>query len=796
MKKIISAIVFISFLLSEHPPTDNNNLVNDIGDFPYPSNPMNDRAKGYLLKGKAQAAITNYGRFIDWDHHPAGLWDNDDEFYYGYTYLPSLSFIAGVPGQSYTYNYEWYQPDWLTDFEDFEVWISFDAYSDPNGAIPNLSWFESGDTNFVSVVFEAFDDRGTLGNKLISPSEAGDFEVPCNFTGINQFCIDDASELIMISLPASEQFAVDPNNANVYGESIIRKGVGLVYPWAMRPALVERLDEFDLFDYGDDQDEWTNDDGYVYYGANTAESWFTRWNPSSNTDWHASTGARENTHNTLVNENDIFGNINYLDLESYPLLAHSNFSDTWPQSYDQYGNLMPHWPGWYKKNYSPNQSNCFPEQPWNDNCWVTSNQFISDSDIYMEFDDRWAYKGNMVTNNTYEQTGYPMGLKVLSQANSFELELVEDIMFFTLKVRNESGDNWCAFEKDRYGNNIYVTDDSGNLICGDGMIMPDGTKLNQGMGFDYKNMYLGFYVDADVVTATQFGSFGVHSNDDDFMEYYDCSNQDLEPNGCDIINGDTIRVSLAMLYDYGFGPPEDIGIVAAQLLDSPYATEEVDLNGDGYADLYPGDKLQMTDWHWFDWYNRPGVVFREGDAGCCAGNPGTAQAANKEEIMYKVIAGDTTNLTDDEKLWYFHTPNPSTDAPEELNPHFDSLEGLEQTTFFQDGADGLDCVFQMSSGPFNLDVGEQTNISFSIVFGEDKNDLIENAKVAQSVYNNHFNINTVDFNGDFVTNIFDLVILIEIILNDIEHDYNADVNADGVVNVLDIITVVDIILNY
>ena len=121
----------------------------------------------------------------------------------------------------------------------------------------------------------------------------------------------------------------------------------------------------------------------------------------------------------------------------------------------------------------------------------------------------------------------------------------------------------------------------------------------------------------------------------------------------------------------------------------------MDLNGDGYADLYPGDKLQMTDWHWFDWYNRPGVVFREGDAGCCAGNPGTAQAANKEEIMYKVISGDTTNLTDDEKLWFFHTPNPSTDAPEELNPHFDSLEGLEQTTFFQDGPPGLDCVYHL-----------------------------------------------------------------------------------------------------
>ncbi|HIE79870.1 MAG TPA: hypothetical protein EYQ03_04275, partial [Nitrospinaceae bacterium] len=44
--------------------------------------------------------------------------------------------------------------------------------------------------------------------------------------------------------------------------------------------------------------------------------------------------------------------------------------------------------------------------------------------------------------------------------------------------------------------------------------------------------------------------------------------------------------------------------------------EPVDLDGDGSPDIYPGSKLKMTDWHWFDWYNRPGVVYREGEAGC------------------------------------------------------------------------------------------------------------------------------------------------------------------------------------
>ena len=40
----------------------------------------------------------------------------------------------------------------------------------------------------------------------------------------------------------------------------------------MRPSLKQRLDDFDLYDYGDDQDEWTSDDDYDYYGSNVAEA--------------------------------------------------------------------------------------------------------------------------------------------------------------------------------------------------------------------------------------------------------------------------------------------------------------------------------------------------------------------------------------------------------------------------------------------------------------------------------------------------------------------------------------------
>ena len=95
-----------------------------IGEYGSLPNPMNDRAKGFLLKGKVQSAVTNYGNFINWDYHPAALWGE-------YTYLPTTAFVAGVPGHSYTYDYEWvtYQNDPLSLCTEangnFVIWCSY-----------------------------------------------------------------------------------------------------------------------------------------------------------------------------------------------------------------------------------------------------------------------------------------------------------------------------------------------------------------------------------------------------------------------------------------------------------------------------------------------------------------------------------------------------------------------------------------------------------------------------------------------------------------------------------------------
>lgn len=695
-----------------------------IGDYPFPTNPMNDRAKGFLLQGKVKNAVSNYGNFINWDEHPAGLWGD-------YSYLPAVSFLAGVPGQAYSSRFTWliYETIESGGVVIRQTWESEDAFQ---------AWFEDGDTNFVGIVFDAENDGGTWYPDSLAKKSSLD-----DITDSFQWGIDDEQGKIFISVTGE----TDPNRS-------VSK-IGLIRPWALRPKLKERTDDFDVYEYGSDKEEWTTDDEYFYYGATVSESWFTRWSPSKNTDWHASTNARINTHNTDITAGDIFSDTPFTDAgDTYPLLAHSNYSQTWPTAYsDETGNFESFWPGWWAEDYFGDKPELWDEEDITNcsgsrkdpDCWkVVPGRFISDTDVYMEFDDRWAHRANMVnTNNEYEQTGYPLGLRVMAEAHSYGVSYAEDIMFVTVRVRNESGD-WSAFERDNSGNRIPILDENGVQLSGEGMIMPDGTKLNRGRGFDYKDISLGFYMDADAAMGDINGfSSAIHTNADDFMEYIDCLSEESSeffPNGCPEVGGEELRISMALIYDYDgiSGPATNLGIVATQLLDSPLATDEVDLDLDGFPDIFPGEPLKMTDWHWFDWYNRPGVVSRESNNNCCAGDQGRPQARNKEEILLKVIQGDTVNLSENEHAWFFHTKNPDTDLGSELNPHFDSLEGLEREDAFLSGEEGLDCVLIMSCGPFDLAVGEEVPFSFSIIFGEDHEDLIKNATFAQIMYNSHY----------------------------------------------------------
>ena len=788
LRHILYMILLVSFSFSEKKE-DNNGVGHNfssgsdglfrIGDYGYPSNPMNDRAKGYAIQGKTKNGLLNFGAYIDWDYNPSGGWGQ-------YAYLPSVAFMAGVPGYISLSDFVWEEVE--LEGSNINAWLSSEAYD---------AWAEKTDnlgrpSRFSGIAYNIANDRGDLALQRQNIDDFGTERYECNgSSGNNQIdceanggswdykdeLVDYASDAIFEWVIDSQEESiylymldqeVNPNNSNCMA--------GLVFPWAFRPKLETRFDEYDRYDYGFDDEEWTEDDYYTFYGATTSESWFSRWNPKTNTDWHAATKSSLNTHNLQYTSGDVFGNTIFTGSDdTYPLLAHSNYPTTWPIALNtETLEDEPFWPGWYADEYYGDDPDLWLDagidaavcgsnpSRTNPACWKElPGRFISDSDVYMEFDDRWAHRANMIdSDNEYEQTGYPLGLTVMSMAHSYGVSYAEDIMFVTVKVRNESGDYDYAFKRNKFGQKEYILDYDGNYISGEGLVMPDGTKLNQGNGFDYEKMALGFYMDADVLMGNLEGyNSALHTNADDYMEYYDCKNPDIVnsdewapyTDGCPVVDGDTLRISMAMIYDYdgesggveGFGYETQgssggLGIVATQLLDSPYATKPVDLNQDGFEDIFPGEKLKMTDWHWFDWYNRPGVGTREGNNNCCAGDPGKSMAKNKEEIQYKLLAGDNSNLSDNEKVWFFHTANPDTDLDSELNPHFDSLDGLQETSFFNQDPEGLDCVLIMSCAPFDLEVGEEADFSFCIIFGEDRSDLLKNAEFAQIMYNAHY----------------------------------------------------------
>jgi len=712
---LASALIFSEerkYLQSPYKDPFRQNYSAKIGDNPFPTNPMSDRAVGYLLQGKAQTAISNYGNIINWDEHPMGIWN-------GYSYLPSVAFLAGVPGHKNTSLFSWDNLENIVSDDGlilYGIWESSDAYE---------QWFSDGDTTFVGILFNAENDDGLWQPDSIAKKISKDM-----FDGPYQWVMDHEVKKIILSSFGE----LDPNQSSAR--------IGLIYPWALRPKLIRREDQFDFYNYGEDLEEWTSDDEYMYYGYNVAESWLSRIENTPNGEWHASTMARVNTHNTEVKNGDIFGDTYVTDPgDTYPLLAHSAFSDTWPVRYnDNLGINESFWPGWWSQDYNINLPGCSQSRKDPD-CWEeVKGRFISDMEVYMEFDDRWAHRGNMVnTNDDYEQTGYPMGLRVMAEAHSYGVSYAEDILFVTVKVRNESGD-WCAEDE----NGLPIFDDFGNQKCGEGMIMPDGTKLNNGKGFNYEGTSLGFYFDADVLVGDESGyNASYHTNDDDFMKYYW---EIFE------LNNERMLISMAMVGDYdgfsgtsgfsmnGDAPPgNDFGLVATQLLDSPRATDPVDLDQDGTIDIFPGEPLKMTDWHWFDWYSRPGVPQMESNSSSCyTGAEGCPQARNKEEIMYKIMVGDTMNLSENEKQWHFHTQDPGTDLSSELNPHFDSLEGLLEETAFLRDPEGLDCSIFLSCGPFDLPVGREVPFSFCIIFGQNEDDLINNARFAQVMYNSRY----------------------------------------------------------
>ena len=416
------------------------------------------------------------------------------------------------------------------------------------------------------------------------------------------------------------------------------------YPWAVRPS-PNPSDGGEL----------------VYWGATVSESWMDRTPNLVQIDWDAAVGSKGKIYSGEVTAGDIYGGIYTREDDTYPLLATSTIPESWPKAYDEEtGDEYSVWPGWWAIDTDIASPTYGQEVP---------DRFVSDVDIYLEFDD--AFAGRAIMN---PDIGYPTGTKVYATVHSYGRSYAEDVIFITMKVVNES----------------------------------DKLGLNEGLGYDYEYAYFGFYFDVDAYSALANGSAIGRTNDDDMMGY----NSELD---------------YAYIYDLDdeSGGYRNLAYTAIKLLDTPTASDTVDL-GDGRI-IHPGDKLGMTDWHWFDWYNRPGVAQKESNSVGYAGDGEFPESPYKEIIQYKLMAGDTSNLdyySGDWKNWYFH-PNPAG----EVNPHFDSMSGL-----LQKHPNGLDCVLIMSSGPFNFAVGDTQMFSFAIIMGQDEEDLYRNAKMAQVMY--------------------------------------------------------------
>lgn len=277
--------------------------------------------------------------------------------------------------------------------------------------------------------------------------------------------------------------------------------------------------------------------------------------------------------------------------------------------------------------------------------------FTSDKDIFFsitdfDLDDRGQ---RYAERDDLEDQGYALGIQIDIAGFSYGRSYAEDFIFFPMKIINKSP-------------------------------------------YDYEGMYVGFYCDVDVP------EYNLQRTINDRMDWMGFLRSEYDPE-----KDTTYTYNMAFIYDYRWGTGDFSGVedpdawkvyVAIKLLETPMAPQ--------------GEQLGLTDWHWFEWENRPGVVIRE----------------RQELIQYKVMSGDTSGLEPEEEAAYFW-PDPAG----VLDPHYDSPASIQK-----DFPNGLDCVYIMSSGPFNLAAGDTTTFAFCLLMGDNYEDMKFNARTAQFMY--------------------------------------------------------------
>ena len=382
-------------------------------------------------------------------------------------------------------------------------------------------------------------------------------------------------------------------------------------------------------------------------------------------DWGPKAGSFGGLHSGDKTYGDVWSSAT--SLADYPLMATSVFPLSWPLNENGY----PFWPGMWAVDPNTGKTSWDsvaaidfdfnnPTRPWKlcptSEDTVLVGKFYSDKDIFFSMTDYdLDNQGYPYAENDGDTTqGYSIGLQLDISAFSYGRSYAEDILFFPMKIINNSP-------------------------------------------YDYHGVYVGFYNDSDIPTRP-------HDNQD-WMAFL--------ASEYDAANDTTYQYNMAYIYDYRYGTgdfpsPDYKAFPAVKLLETPVASEDIDFDNDGIIDRYAGEQLGITDWHWFDWGQRPGTV----------------DNTRTELITYKLISGDNSDILPTEDDAYFHAAPDGT-----LNPHFDSVAGFQE-----EHPTGMDCVFIMSSGPFDLAAGDTTTFSFALVVGDDTSDVKFNARTAQFMY--------------------------------------------------------------
>ncbi len=416
---------------------------------------------------------------------------------------------------------------------------------------------------------------------------------------------------------------------------------GNPYPWALGPKEVFDVNKGAFYTVGEDT---------TYWGPTVSESWFDDMPELMRTDWEALGGGLNNARYTAGMHYGVKGLYTTAD-DSTPLLATSTIRKTWP-----FSNSKHIWPGHWA--IDPNDPSGQEE---------IKGTFVSDEDIYFEFDDRYATRDDDI------KQGYPTGVKVEVSCYSFDDNMAKDMVFFNLRMHNMSP-------------------------------------------YNYKGVYAGLYFDADIYSVLADGHYYGRSNDDDMIGF----DKSLGLSYTYDLDGDQKNPYVA---------GKTLAYVGIQMLQTPLASENLDLDGDGSDDIWKGQPLGVTGFHWFDWYILPGAKFLDPrfETGHRKSTP------NKEELQYKIMAGDTTNLSHRDSLNFFH---PSlVKGKFKLNPHFDSIDAL-----FREHPKGMDCVVMLTTGPFDLESGASKPLSFCLIAAYNEESLIQKAQYAREAFNDHFQI--------------------------------------------------------